>query len=89
MRNSTLPQGLMGFLIGLGVGAAVGILFAPKSGEEMREYLLDGANGAIDQVLDAGRGVRHRARQAVNDAATRVSNATDAGEAAFTKARGA
>ena len=27
------------FLVGLGIGALVGILFAPKSGEETREYL--------------------------------------------------
>ncbi len=27
------------FLVGLGVGALVGILFAPKSGEETRDYL--------------------------------------------------
>jgi gas vesicle protein len=27
------------FLVGLGIGALVGILFAPKSGEDTREYL--------------------------------------------------
>jgi len=27
------------FLVGLGIGALVGILFAPKSGEETREFL--------------------------------------------------
>jgi len=27
------------FLVGLGIGALVGILFAPKSGEETRDYL--------------------------------------------------
>ena len=27
------------FLVGLGIGAVVGILFAPKSGEETREFL--------------------------------------------------
>ena len=28
------------FLVGMGIGALVGILFAPKSGEETREYLV-------------------------------------------------
>ena len=27
------------FLVGLGIGALVGILFAPQSGEETREFL--------------------------------------------------
>ena len=32
-------QKLAFFLVGLGIGALVGILFAPKSGDETREYL--------------------------------------------------
>jgi gas vesicle protein len=27
------------FIVGLGVGALVGVLFAPKSGEDTREFL--------------------------------------------------
>ncbi len=27
------------FIVGMGIGALVGLLFAPKSGEETREYL--------------------------------------------------
>ncbi len=32
------------FLVGLGVGALVGVLFAPKSGEETRRFLSDKAD---------------------------------------------
>ena len=32
------------FLLGLGVGSLIGILFAPKSGEETREYLSQKVN---------------------------------------------
>ena len=32
-------NGLSSFLLGLGVGVAVGMLFAPKSGEETRELI--------------------------------------------------
>jgi gas vesicle protein len=32
------------FLVGLGVGSLIGILFAPKSGEETREYLSQKVN---------------------------------------------
>ena len=36
------------FLVGLGIGALVGILFAPKSGEETREYLAQKAKQAAE-----------------------------------------
>jgi gas vesicle protein len=32
------------FLVGLGVGGAVALLFAPKSGEETREWISDTAD---------------------------------------------
>ena len=36
------------FLVGLGIGALVGILFAPKSGEETREFLAKKAEEGRD-----------------------------------------
>lgn len=38
------------FLAGLGVGAALGVLFAPQSGEEIRQSLYDQANDVADRV---------------------------------------
>ncbi len=38
---------LIKFLLGLTVGAAVGVLLAPKSGREMRQQLLGGAAGKL------------------------------------------
>lgn len=36
------------FLFGVGVGAAVGLVLAPASGQEMREALSDAASGAVE-----------------------------------------
>ena len=36
------------FLVGLGVGALIGVLFAPKSGEDTREYLSKKADEGRD-----------------------------------------
>jgi gas vesicle protein len=87
MRNIGLPHTFVGFAIGLGIGAALGVLFAPQSGEDTREYLASGARGAVDDVVSTSRRFKKRARQAVSDAAERVMEVADAGEQAYTRAK--
>ena len=46
------------FLIGLGVGGGLGVLFAPMSGEETRNNLVDRANDLSDsarELVDQGK----------------------------------
>jgi gas vesicle protein len=93
MRANKLPQTVLGFAVGLGVGAALGLLFAPKSGEDTREYLLDGARDAVDDAVATGRKFNRRAKHAVDqvvaDVTDHLKDVTDAGERAYTKARSA
>ena len=49
------------FLVGLGVGALVGVLFSPKSGEETREYLAKRADDGRDYAQRKARELRERA----------------------------
>ncbi len=49
------------FLVGLGIGALVGILFAPKSGEETREFLSQKADEGRDYAQRKARELRERA----------------------------
>jgi len=58
------------FLAGLGIGAAVGVLYAPRSGEETREVLLSKAQEGREQV-------RHRARKAREQAGDWVDRGRD------------
>lgn len=44
--NKKLPY----FFLGLGIGVAVGVLFAPKSGDETRRLLAEKANEGSDYV---------------------------------------
>jgi gas vesicle protein len=49
------------FLVGLGVGSLIGVLFAPKSGEETREYLSQKINRGSKHAQKKARKLRERA----------------------------
>jgi gas vesicle protein len=49
------------FVVGLGIGALIGILFAPKSGEETRDYLSSKADEGRDYAQKKARELRERA----------------------------
>ncbi len=53
------------FLAGLGIGALVGILFAPKSGEETREYLSSKADEGRDYAQRKAQELRERAEDLI------------------------
>lgn len=53
------------FLVGLGIGALVGILFAPKSGEETREYLSSKADEGRDYAQKKAQELRERAEDLI------------------------
>lgn len=49
------------FLVGMGIGTLVGLLFAPKSGEETRKFLSDRADEGKDYAQKKARELRERA----------------------------
>ena len=78
------------FLVGLGVGALMGVLFAPKSGDETREYLSKRADEGREFAQKKARELRERADELIErgkDVAARkrdsISAAVDAGREAF------
>jgi gas vesicle protein len=78
------------FMVGLGIGALVGILFAPKSGEETREYLTKKADEGREFAQRKARELRERAEDIVErgkQAAARqkdtLNAAVDAGREAY------
>jgi gas vesicle protein len=50
--NDSGTSGLGWFLAGLGVGALIGVLYAPKAGKETREDLKNGALEAKDKAAE-------------------------------------
>jgi gas vesicle protein len=55
--------GVLWFLTGLGIGAAVGILFAPHSGEQTREILMSKAEEGREYVKKRTKEAREQAEQ--------------------------
>lgn len=51
----------MSFVVGLGIGIVVGILYAPKSGIETQEFLTQNAKSGIDQVSGAAKKLQTQA----------------------------
>ena len=56
------------FLAGLGVGAIVALLLAPKSGKEAREYIAGKAGEGRDYVKAKTNDLRRQAEDAVRKA---------------------
>ena len=78
------------FLVGLGIGALVGIFFAPKSGEETREFLAQKAEEGKEYAQKKARELRERAEDLVDrgkNVASRqresLSAAVEAGREAY------
>jgi gas vesicle protein len=51
------------FLAGLGLGAVVGVLYAPKSGRETRDEIFQRAEEGRDYVVNRARQAREQAQQ--------------------------
>jgi gas vesicle protein len=78
------------FLAGLGVGAVVGILYAPTSGEEAREAIRAKAGESRDYVVDRAQRAREQAgewvdrgRQIVNEQKENFRDAYETGRQAY------
>lgn len=54
-------NGFIWFLAGLGLGAALGVLYAPKSGRETREAIMQAAENSREAIRDRARQVKEQA----------------------------
>lgn len=59
------PSRVTGFLLGVGVGAGLGILLAPAAGSETREAIRDKAVDVKNKIVDSASTATGRARQSV------------------------
>ena len=90
VQDGTLSSGSGGMtftylIAGLGIGAAMSLLLAPKSGAETRRWL---ANKCLDGVDTANKSVRHTRRQVkdmMDQGQKKISDVVEAGREAMGK----
>ena len=78
------------FAFGLGLGLAMGVLFAPKSGEETREFIRSKADEGkeflkrrSEELREQASDVVDRGRTAVNRQRENLTAAVEAGKQAY------
>ena len=74
---------VFGLLCGAALGAAVGLMFAPKAGSELRQTLYDSTGDIRKKATDA----YGQATQTVNDYVAKGRDAVERGRQAYDTAR--
>lgn len=68
----TTKTGFFAFLFGGLIGAAIGLLYAPRSGEETRQLLKDESDEMLNKAVTSAREVQDSAKSTIQDAQTRL-----------------
>ncbi len=93
MAENNGGNSFMWFLAGLGLGALVGVLYAPKSGRETRQMIREGFDEGREYVTTHARHYKDQAGQwvdkgkdALRHQKDQISAAIDAGRQAYREA---
>ena len=83
---------LVSFVAGAAIGAGLALLYAPKSGSEMRETISDFAEDAVDKIKEYTKEAQEKIKSAIEDGKdtivekkTILTSAIEAGREAMNK----
>jgi len=89
MAQNMIPKGNY-FLAGLGIGALIGVLYAPKSGEETREYIAmktkegnELARKKVRELWDRVEETVERGKEMISQTEEQIATAIDAGRETY------
>ena len=80
-------ESISALALGLGVGAALGILFAPRSGGDTRDLVVESAKDRLDGAIAAGEVLKEHAQDSIDQIKGQVKKATEVGERAYREAK--
>ncbi|HKD78210.1 MAG TPA: YtxH domain-containing protein [Candidatus Angelobacter sp.] len=93
MSDRDSSNSFMWFLAGLGFGALLGVLYAPRSGRETREAIRNSAQEGGEYLRTRGREARDtmnqwvdRSKEAMGQQKEKISAAIDASRQAYREA---
>lgn len=68
-EENGIPAGtvLVSFMAGAAIGAGLALLFAPKSGSEMRETIADFAEDAVDKIKEYTKEAQEKIKTAIDE----------------------
>ena len=83
-------DGLANFFLGLGIGVGLGMLFAPKSGDETRELIMNKADQGREfikkqtaSLQDSASSLVDKGREIIGSQRDTISDALEAGKQAY------
>jgi len=77
------------FAVGVGIGALVGLLFAPATGRKTRGYIANTVKQGLDDVASTGKQWTRSARETMEDVKSTAAGVIAAGGKAYRTARDA
>jgi gas vesicle protein len=87
MTDETQGGGFSWFLLGLGVGAALGVLYAPKPGTETREDILQGAREGSEYLKTKSRVAADQVGSMIDMGKDQVNEYVDRGKQVVERGR--
>jgi gas vesicle protein len=86
---------LVSFVAGAAIGAGLALLYAPKSGTEMRETIADFAEDAVDKIKEYTKEAQEKIKTAIDEGKETIiekksvlASAIEAGREAMSKDKG-
>jgi gas vesicle protein len=83
-------DGIANFFVGLGIGVGIGMLFAPKSGEETRDILMNKADEGKEYLKqqtsklgDSANDLLGKSRDIIGKQKDNLNDAIEAGKQAY------
>jgi len=93
MTDNTMTYSMTHFVAGVGLGVALGMLFAPKAGKETRASLRSQAQAGANYVQKCGEElgtaateIVHKGKDMVQKQTESISKAMEAGKQAYSDA---